>query len=73
MPYFPIKGALTESLKKIHDELSPYIDKKAMRELDNNLNGCFREMRMHIHHAFYYQIAKLIEEGKLADLNEVKE
>jgi len=69
MPYIPTEGALTESLEQIRDRLSPFIDEEAMRQLDNNLHQCFNEMRMHIQHAVYHQIAKLIEDGKIIDPN----
>ena len=73
MPYIPVDGALSEALKEIQDKLSPYIDKEAMRELDNNLHRCFYEMRVYVQHAVYQQIAKLIDEGKIVEPNEVKE
>ena len=63
MLQLPVNGALSEALKEIQDKLSPYIDKEAMRDLDNNLHLLFNEMRAQVHHAVYLQIAKLIEDG----------
>ena len=67
MPFIPEAGAVTRALKEIQDKLSPYIDKKSMRELDDNLQRCFNEMRIHIQQTVYHQIAKLIDEGKIVE------
>jgi len=65
--FIPEAGAVTRVLKEIQDKLSPYIDKKSMRELDDNLQRCFNEMRIHIQQTVYHQIAKLIDEGKIVE------
>ena len=75
MAKFPIAGEITEALKKIHDELSPYMDKDKMRELDNRLHECFNDIRWHIMDAVYSQVANAIEKAKEKsnDPNEVVE
>jgi len=65
MPFIPEYGAVTKALKEIRDKLSPYIDKESMRELDDNLNRCFNEIRLHIQQTVYHQIARLIDDGSI--------
>jgi len=69
MPHLPVAGAVTKALEEIQNSLSPYIDKKAMRDLDNNLNRCFHEMKIHIQSTVYHNIAKLIDDGKIVISN----